>query len=103
MSETTESDRVVFVDAAFGRSRRDEEPTMTTQSDTAERQIRLFEHARIRPMMGIDVLESSPHARIPYSLVDPFILVHEAVVATHPSRRTSIPSTRTVASTTCGT
>src|SRR5437867_7093796 len=53
---------------------------MAIHSDTAEREINLVEDARIRPMMGIDVLESLPHPRIPYALVDPFILVHEAVV-----------------------
>src|SRR5437879_4689757 len=57
-----------------------ERPTMTTQIDTAQREIILVEDARIRPMMGIDVLESLPSAQIPYSLVDPFILVHEAVL-----------------------
>ena len=59
---------------------------MTTKVDTAEREILRVENARIRPMMGIDVLESLPSARIPYSLVDPFILVHEAVVPITPER-----------------
>ena len=54
--------------------------------DTAEREIRVLADARIRPMMGIEVLESLPHARIPYELVDPFILVHEAVVPITPER-----------------
>ena len=57
---------------------------MTTQVDTAERDILVVADPRIRPMMGIDVLESLPHRRIPYSLVDPFILVHEAVVPITP-------------------
>jgi redox-sensitive bicupin YhaK (pirin superfamily) len=48
-------------------------------------------------MMGQSVLEPLPSRRIPYSVVDPFILVHEAVVrispemagldTTHPHRR----------------
>jgi redox-sensitive bicupin YhaK (pirin superfamily) len=62
---------------------------MTTSTEynrpaTAEREIRLVADARIRPMMGINVLESLPHARIPYELVDPFILVHEATVPITP-------------------
>jgi redox-sensitive bicupin YhaK (pirin superfamily) len=59
---------------------------MSTQIDTAERRAILVEDARIRPMMGIDVLEPVPSARIPYSMVDPFILVHEAVMAITPER-----------------
>src|SRR2546423_11215110 len=59
---------------------------MATQVDTAEREILLIEDARIRPMMGIDVLESLPSAQIPYAVVDPFILVHEAVVPITPER-----------------
>lgn len=59
---------------------------MAIQSDTAEREITGVENARVRPMMGIEVLESLPHARIPYALVDPFILVHEAVVPITPER-----------------
>jgi hypothetical protein len=31
-------------------------------------------------MMGLDVLEPLPSRTIPYAQVDPFILVHEAVV-----------------------
>lgn len=37
-------------------------------------------------MMGLDVLEPLPSARIPYRTVDPFILVHEAVVPITPQR-----------------
>jgi hypothetical protein len=37
-------------------------------------------------MTGLDVLEPLPSARIPYSLVDPFILVHEGVVPITPER-----------------
>jgi len=55
---------------------------MATQIDTAQREIVLVKNARIRPMMGNSVLESLPLAGIPYSLVDPYILVHEA----HPHR-----------------
>ena len=69
---------------------------MSTQIGTAQREVVLVENARIRPMMGIDVLESIPSRHIPYSMVDPFILVHKAVVpisqeragldTTHPHR-----------------
>jgi redox-sensitive bicupin YhaK (pirin superfamily) len=53
---------------------------MTTQINTAEREIVLVEDASIRPMMGLNVLEALPSPQIPYPLVDPFILVHEGVV-----------------------
>jgi quercetin 2,3-dioxygenase len=69
---------------------------MATQIDTTEREIVLVEDAHIRPMMGLDILEPLPSARIPYPLVDPFILVHEGVLpitrerasldTTHPHR-----------------
>jgi redox-sensitive bicupin YhaK (pirin superfamily) len=55
-----------------------EEKAMATQIDTAQRKIVLVEDAHIRPMMGNQVLESLPSRHIPYSLVDPYILVHEA-------------------------
>jgi redox-sensitive bicupin YhaK (pirin superfamily) len=61
-----------------------EEHDMLTQRGTAEREIRVIEDARIRPMMGMEVLESLPHPRIPYALVDPFILVHEAAIPITP-------------------
>ena len=48
---------------------------MLTMSSTVE-------DARIRPMMGLDILESLLSARIPYALVDPFIFVDEGVVPT---------------------
>jgi redox-sensitive bicupin YhaK (pirin superfamily) len=60
--------------------------TTTTHIETAQRETIQVENARIRPMMGLDVLESLPSAQIPYSLVDPFILVHEAVVPITPER-----------------
>ncbi|MEX1072511.1 MAG: pirin-like C-terminal cupin domain-containing protein [Chloroflexota bacterium] len=53
---------------------------MTTQINTFEREAVLVEDASIRPMMGLNVLEALPSGRIPYPLVDPFILVHEGVV-----------------------
>jgi redox-sensitive bicupin YhaK (pirin superfamily) len=59
---------------------------MATRLDTTDREIVLLDAARIRPMMGIDVLESLPSPRIPYASVDPFILVHEAVVPITPER-----------------
>ena len=57
---------------------------MTTQIETTEREVVLVEDAHIRPMMGLEVLETLPSLRIPYSLVDPFILVHEGVVPITP-------------------
>jgi redox-sensitive bicupin YhaK (pirin superfamily) len=72
-----------------------EQHTMATQVDTTEREVVLVEDAHIRPMMGLDILEPLPSTRIPYPLVDPFILVHEGVVpadfganvdTTHPHR-----------------
>jgi redox-sensitive bicupin YhaK (pirin superfamily) len=59
---------------------------MATQIDTAQRDIVLVEDAHIRPMMGNQVLESLPSRHIPYSLVDPYILVHEAEVETGPDK-----------------
>ena len=59
---------------------------MATQIDTAQREIVLVEDAHIRPMMGNQVLESLPSRHIPYALVDPFILVHEAEVKVDPTQ-----------------
>ena len=59
---------------------------MATQIDTAQRQIVVVKDARIRPMMGNAVLESLPMAGIPYSMVDPYILVHEATVKISPEQ-----------------
>ena len=59
---------------------------MATQIDTAQRQIALVETAHVRPMMGNKVLESLPSAHIPYSMVDPYILVHEATVRITPEQ-----------------
>ena len=59
---------------------RKEQRTMSTQIETGEREIVLVEDAHIRPMMGLDILESLPSRTSPYGQVDPFILVHEAVV-----------------------
>jgi len=63
-----------------------EEKTVATQIDTAQREIVLVEDAHIRPMMGNQVLESLPSRHIPYSLVDPYILVHEAEVKVDPNQ-----------------
>ena len=57
---------------------------MTTQVETVGREIVLVDDAKIRPMMGLDILESLPSRRIPYQLVDPYILVHEGVVPITP-------------------
>ena len=59
---------------------------MATDIDTGRREIVLIEEAHIRPMMGLDILEPLPSARIPYRMVDPYILVHEAVVPITPER-----------------
>jgi redox-sensitive bicupin YhaK (pirin superfamily) len=59
---------------------------MSTQIETREREVDLLEDAHIRPMMGLDVLEPLPSRTIPYAQVDPFILVHEAVVPITPER-----------------
>jgi quercetin 2,3-dioxygenase len=53
---------------------------MTTQIDTEQRQAVVVEDAHARPMMGLEILEPLPSAQIAYRMVDPFILVHEAVV-----------------------
>ena len=62
--------------------------TETTQTGTTQREIVLLEDAHIRPMMGLDILESLPSRDIPYELVDPYILVHEGVVPITPERAT---------------
>jgi redox-sensitive bicupin YhaK (pirin superfamily) len=59
---------------------------MPAQIATAERDVVLVKDAHVRPMMGLDVLEPLPSRHIPYALVDPFILVHEAVVPITPER-----------------
>jgi len=53
---------------------------MATQIETEQREAVLVEDAHIRPMMGLEILEPLPSARIPYAMVDPYILVHEGVV-----------------------
>ena len=53
---------------------------MAIQIDTEQREAVLVQDAHIRPMMGLDILEPLPSARIPYPMVDPYILVHEGVV-----------------------
>lgn len=53
---------------------------MATQIDTEQREAVLVEDAHIRPVMGLNILEPLPSSRIPYAMVDLFILVHEAVV-----------------------
>jgi quercetin 2,3-dioxygenase len=53
---------------------------MATQVQTKERDVVLVEDAHVRPVMGLDILEPLPSARIPYRIVDPYILVHEGVV-----------------------
>lgn len=53
---------------------------MAIKIDTSEREVALVEDAHVRPMMGLEILEPLPSRHIPYTLVDPFILVHEGVV-----------------------
>jgi len=62
--------------------------TMTTQIETGEREVVLLENAHIRPMMGLDVLKPLLSRTIPCSRVDPFILVHYAVVPSTEQRAT---------------
>lgn len=59
---------------------------MATQTETKQRDAVVMVDAHIRPMMGLNVLEPVPSARVPYELSDPFILVHEAVVPIDPER-----------------
>ena len=59
---------------------------MTTQVETAQREVILVEDAHVRPMMGIEVLEPVPARNVPYELSDPYILVHEATVPINPER-----------------
>jgi quercetin 2,3-dioxygenase len=59
---------------------------MTAQTETKQRDAILVVDAHTRPMMGIDVLEPVPSARVPYELSDPYILVHEAVVPINAQR-----------------
>lgn len=59
---------------------------MTTQTETRQRDAIVVVDAHVRPMMGLEVLEPVPSARVPYELSDPFILVHEAVVPIDPER-----------------
>jgi redox-sensitive bicupin YhaK (pirin superfamily) len=72
-----------------------ERAIMATKIDTLEREIVFLEDAHTRPMMGLEILEPLPSVHIPYTQVDPFILVHEGVVpadfganvdTTHPHR-----------------
>jgi redox-sensitive bicupin YhaK (pirin superfamily) len=63
-----------------------EQHVMTMQIETIEREVVLVEDAHVRPMMGLAVLEPLPSAHIPYELVDPYILVHEADIAITPER-----------------
>jgi len=53
---------------------------MAIQIDTEQREAVLVEEAHARPVMSVEVLEPLPSPRIPYRFVDPYILVHEAVV-----------------------
>ena len=57
---------------------------MNTQVNMKQREVVLVEDAHVRPMMGLDVLESLPARGIPYALVDPYILVHEGVMPITP-------------------
>jgi len=63
-----------------------EESPTSTQIETAEHEIILVEQPRIRPDDEPHVLGSLAHRRIPYSLVDRFILGHEGVVPVTPGK-----------------
>ena len=76
---------------------------MSTQTQAKEREVVSVRSASVRPMMGLDVLEPLPSWEIPYRLVDPFILVHEAIVPITRSGPSATPATRTAGSTTSGT
>jgi hypothetical protein len=76
---------------------------MSAQIETGEREVVLLEDAHIRPMMGLDILEPLPSRTIPYAQVDPFILVHEAVVPITEERASMDTKHPTEGSTTCGT
>jgi hypothetical protein len=76
---------------------------MSTQIKTGEREIVLLEDAHIRPVMGLDILEPLPSRNIPYAQVDPFILVHEAVVPITEEQASMDTKHPTASSTTCGT
>jgi len=58
------------------------------ETERAEREAVLVEDAHVRPVMGLNILEPLPSARIPYRMVDPYILVHEAVASITPERAT---------------
>jgi redox-sensitive bicupin YhaK (pirin superfamily) len=59
---------------------------MATTIQTTEREAILVEDAHVRPMMGIEVLEPVPARNVPYELLDPYVLVHEATVPINPER-----------------
>jgi quercetin 2,3-dioxygenase len=59
---------------------------MAIQIDTEQREVVLVEDSHVRQVMTVDVLEPLPSPRIPYRLVDPYILVHEAVVRITPEQ-----------------
>ena len=75
---------------------------MAIQIDIEEREALLVEDAHVRPVMGLDILEPLPSARIPYRLADPFILVHEGVVRITREQASLDTSISTVGSTTSG-
>ena len=87
--------RTVFASATIAAEPWKEALIMATKIDTLERGVVLVEDAHTRPMMGLEILEPLPSRHIPYTHVDPFILVHEGVVpadfgasvdTTHPHR-----------------
>jgi redox-sensitive bicupin YhaK (pirin superfamily) len=57
---------------------------MTITTTKTDREVVLLETAHVRPMMGLGVLEPLPSRGIPYEMVDPYILVHEATVPITP-------------------
>ena len=51
---------------------------MQQEAERTSREAIVVEDAHIRPMMEFEILEPLPSRSVPYSQVDPFILVHEA-------------------------
>jgi hypothetical protein len=79
---------MVFAGASIGAADAQQRKggTMATQVDLKEREAIVVEDAQVRSVMTVDVLEPLPSRRIPYRIVDPYILVHEAVVRISPEQ-----------------
>src|SRR3984893_19558276 len=51
-----------------------------TTTTTKAREAAIVSDRKMRPMMGLQVSEALPSRDVPYSLSDPFILLHEATL-----------------------